>query len=245
MTGMADRRHRGLDAFKQAGGLLLALSLAGLATACTREPAARELRAQATSPQAASRRTAEEQGMRTVIARLMAVEGLEHVLTRFRDSCARPTKHSVFENNPPRNALECRMDADVYFGAQADITDVVTRIGAARIAPWEPQADQAIAYALDYQRAHGRHPDGTLMSAPRLEAPGVRIEWDQPVPLSQRVEEPLPCFVVKDAIYERCSITPHTPMSVATARSRYGRVLALHLTSSAYPGYYFAVPRKK
>lgn len=85
--------------------------------------------------------------MRTVIARLTAVQGLEHVLTRFRDSCARPTKHSVFENNPSPNVLECRMDADVYLGVHADITDVLARIGAARIAPWEPQADQAIAYA--------------------------------------------------------------------------------------------------
>ncbi|MFF1482299.1 hypothetical protein ACFVYD_32900, partial [Streptomyces sp. NPDC058301] len=103
-----------------------------------------------------------------------------------------------------------------------------------------------IAYALDYQRAHGRNPDGTLMSAPRLHAPGIEIEWDRPQPLPQQVEAPLPCFpATTSTIYERCSITPHPPTSLATARARYGILLALHLTSSAYPGYYFTVPRKK
>ncbi|WP_257584177.1 hypothetical protein [Streptomyces sp. TLI_146] len=184
--------------------------------------------------------------MRAVIGRLTAVEGLEHVLTRFRDSCARPTKHSVFENNPSRNVLECSMDADVYFGVRADLTDVLARIGAARIAPWEPQADQAIAYALDYQRAHGRNPDGTLMSAPLLQAPGIEIAWDQPDPLPHQIKEPLPCFpATASTIYERCSINPHTPLSLATARARYGTLLALHLASSNYLGYYFNVPRKK
>lgn len=100
-------------------------------------------------------------------------------------------------------------------------------------------------YALDFQRAHGRMPDGSLMSWPGLEAAVIRIEWDRPDPLPSQVEEPLPCFPPKDEIYERCSITPQAPMSVATARARYGTVLALYLSSSASNGYYFTVPRKK
>ncbi|WP_329404359.1 hypothetical protein [Streptomyces melanogenes] len=96
----------------RAGGLLVAFSLMGLSAACSREPAAKEQRTQATSPQAASRRAAEEQGMRAVLARLTAVEGLEHVLTHFRDSCTRPYNGPIFENNPSPYVLTFRMEVD-------------------------------------------------------------------------------------------------------------------------------------
>lgn len=171
---MAHRWRRSRESYTQAGGLLLALSLAGRATACTREPAAQELRAQATCPQTSSRRAAEEQGMRAVIARLIALEGLEHVLTRPRDSCARPTKHSVFENNPSHDVLECRMDADVYFGVRGDITDVLARIAAARIAP--AGAGQLASRCLEQQRLVEGTLSGSKSTGPLPEAP-----WGGPV----------------------------------------------------------------
>lgn len=204
MESIAARWRQGCRWCARAGGLLVAFPLVGLTAACSREPAAKDLRTQDTSPQAASRRAVEEQGMRAVLARLTAVEGLEHVLTRFRDSCARPAKRSVFENNPSPYVLECRMEVDAYFGVRGDITDVLTRFEAADL----PVAASSVRYALDFQRAHGRMPDGSLMSWPGLEAAVIRIEWDRPDPLPSQVEEPLPCFPPKDEIYERCSITP-------------------------------------
>src|SRR5205085_10264561 len=123
----------------------------------------------------------EERKMRSLIERLTAVEGLEHVRTRFADSCARPYEGSIFENNRSRYALTCSMEAVAYFGVRGDITDVLRRIRAARIATWGPQDDKGrdlpdaggtVTYALDYQRARGRYPDGSLMPAPTPEAPG-------------------------------------------------------------------------
>ncbi|TXJ82028.1 hypothetical protein E2C11_09830 [Streptomyces lavendulae] len=253
-TMAARRGVRGRCA--QAGGLLLSFALMGLTAACSREPSEKKLRTQATSPAAESRRAAEEQKMRALIERLTAVEGLEHVLTRFVDTCARPYNGSIFENNESPYTLKCDMRAVAYFGVRGEITDVLPRIRAADVAAWGPHdtegrdlphAAGTVTYALDYHRDRGRYPDGTLMSTPTLEGPGLQIDWDRPdLPLPNRIEEPAPCPTVGSGIYHRCSTTPETPMSVATARARYGTVLVLSLGgwgSSAYD--YFAVPRRK
>ncbi|MFF8371794.1 hypothetical protein ACF05W_23505 [Streptomyces lydicus] len=186
----------------QAGGLLLAFVLIGLTTACSRGPSERKLRAQATSPGAESLRAAEERQMQALIQRLSAVEGLEHTLTRFVDSCARPYNGSVFENMRSPYVLTCSMRAVACFGVRGDMSEVLPRIRAAGIATWGPRDNEGrnlphaagtVTYALSYHRAHGRYPDGSLMSAPTLTAPGLRIDWDRAnLPLPHRVEEPAP-----------------------------------------------------
>ncbi|EOT02569.1 hypothetical protein [Streptomyces noursei] len=195
--------------------------------------------------------------MRTLIERLSTVEGLEHVLTRFTDSCARPYNGSIFENNRSPYHLTCSMQAVAYFGVRGDITDVLPRIRAAHIANWGPQVSEGVdlphaggtvTYALTYHREGGRCPDGRLMSAPTLEAPGLRIDWDRlHMPLPNRVEEPAACLPVESGcIYRRCSTVPDAPMSVAAARTRYGTILTFTLGgwgSTAY--HYFTVPRRK
>jgi hypothetical protein len=229
----------------------------GLSAACSREPTDKELRTQATSPETESRRAAEEQKMRALIARLTAVEGLEHLLTRSIDSCQRPANGSMFENNQSPYALTCSTRADAYFGVRGEITGVLSRIRAAGIATWGsqdsegrdmPYAAGTVTYALDYHRGRGKYQDGTLMPAPALEAPGLRLDWDRPdLPLPHQVEEPLPCPETGSAvIYARCSVAPEGPMTVTAARARYGTVLTLSLglwESSAYN--YFTVARRK
>lgn len=252
---MAAQRRRGRGRYARAGGLLLAFALVGLTTACSREPSEKELRKQATSPAAQARRAVEEKKMRALIKHLTAVEGLEHVLTRFSDSCGRPYDGSIFENHQSPNALRCDMRAVAYFGVRGDITDVLPRIRAARIQPWGPQekgrdmpyAGGTVSYALDYHRHHGRYKDGSLMPAPTLEAPGLDIDWDRPdMPLPNLVEEPIACPPAgSGGIYERCSTTPKAPMSVAAARSRYGTLLTFSLGGYASSGdSYFTVPRR-
>jgi hypothetical protein len=253
----AARWRRGYRRCTQAGRLLLAFALVGLTAACSREPADKELRTQATSSEAESRRAREEQKMRALIARLTAVEGLEHLLTRSIDSCHGPQDGSIFENNRSPYALTCSMRADAYFGVRGEITGVLSRIRAASIATWGPQdgegrdmpyAGGTVTYALDYHRARGKFQDGTLMPAPTLEASGLRLDWDRPdPPLPNRIEEPAPCPETGSAvIYWRCSIAPEDPMTVAAARARYDTVLTLSLglwDSSAYN--YFTVPRRQ
>ncbi|MCZ4123455.1 hypothetical protein [Streptomyces sp. H39-S7] len=250
---VADRVRRGRQRCAQAGGLLLAFALIGLSTACSREPSAKHLRTQATSPEAEARRVAGEQRIRALIEHLTAVDGLEHVLTRLTDSCNRPNNGSIFENNRSPDDLTCSMQAVAYFGVPGDIGDVLVRVRAAGIAAWGPQDDQGrdvpsaagtVSYALDYHRDRGRYPDGTLMPAPTLEAPGLRIDWDRPdLPLPHQIQEPGPCPQDgSGGIYLRCSTVPQVPIGAAAARARYGTVLtlALHLDP-----HYFTVPRQK
>ncbi|MFD3612192.1 hypothetical protein ACFWXA_29820 [Streptomyces atroolivaceus] len=254
---MAARWPRIYGRCKQAGGLLLAFALVGLTAACSRDPEDKELRTQATSSEAESRRVREEQKMRALIARLTAVEGLEHVLTRHIDYCQGPQNGSLFENNRSPYVLKCSMRADAYFGVRGEITEVMSRIRAAGIATWGPQdgegrdmpyAAGTVTYALEYHRARGKYQDGTLMPGPALEAPGLRLDWDRPdLPLLNRIEEPAPCPKAgSEVIYRRCSITPEDPMTVAVARTRYATVLTLSLGlwgSSA--DNYFTVLRRK
>lgn len=253
-VGMTVRRGRVRERCVQVGGLLLSFALVGLASACSREPSEKKLLTQATSPAAESRRAAEEQKMRALVERLTAVEGLEHVLTRFVDTCARPYNGSIFENKESPYTLECDMRTVAYFGVQGDITDVLPRIRAADVATWGPHdtegrdlphAAGTVTYALDYHHDRGRYSDGTLMPAPTLEGPGLQIDWDRPdLPLPNRIEEPAPCLAVGSRIYHRCSTAPESPMSVAAARARYGTVLSFGGWGSS--GYnYFTVPRRK
>ncbi|WP_330455717.1 hypothetical protein OIB37_01845 [Streptomyces sp. NBC_00820] len=247
---------RGRVRCAQVSHLLLAFTLIGLTTACSREPSEKKLRTQATSPPAEARRAAEERRIRALIDRLSAVEGLEHVGTRLADFCARPYRGSVFENFHSPYTLTCDMRADVYFGVRGDITDVLPRIRAAGIAAWGPHdgegrelphAAGTVAYALDYHRAHGRDRDGTLMPAPTLEARGMLIEWDRSdLPLPNRIEEPTPCPPAKAAVYQRCALTPDASMSLTTARTRYGTVLRFSLGDGVFPSSpYFTVARRK
>ncbi|MEU9125433.1 hypothetical protein AB0C96_37355 [Streptomyces sp. NPDC048506] len=249
------RRARGRCA--RAGGLLAAFALVGLTAACSREPSEKELRTHATSRGAESRRAVEEQKMRALIKHLSAVEGLEHVLTRFTDSCSRPYNGSIFEGNRSPYLLTCTMRAVAYFGVREEITDVLPRIRAAGIATWGPQGSEGralshaagtVTYALAYHRDRGRYPDGLLMPAPALEAQGLRIDWDRPdMPLPHRVEEPAPCPEAgSGGIYQRCSTTPEAPISIRAARARYGIVLSFSLGGWDSSGHdYFTVPRRK
>ncbi|GAA1376000.1 hypothetical protein [Streptomyces beijiangensis] len=242
------RRRKGT----RAGSLILALALLGLTAACSHEPPAKELRAQATSPSTQSRRTLEEQTLRAQIEHLTAVKGLVHVLTRLQDYCARPYTGSIFESNSPRNSLECTIRASVYFGVQGDIADVLPRIRAANPATWGPQDDKGhdapyaagtVRYAVQYQHRHGKYPDGTLMPGPALDAGKLQIDWDRPnMPLQNRVQEPDPCpRLFPDEIYERCTIAPKIPLGVAAARNQYGTVLVF----TASVDDYFTVPRHR
>ncbi|MEU3460808.1 hypothetical protein ABZ721_12725 [Streptomyces sp. NPDC006733] len=250
---VAGRWRRGRERCAQAGGLLLALALIGLSTACSRELSEKYLREQAASPGTEVLRVAEEQKIRALIARLSAVAGVEHVRTRLTDACGRPSRSSVFESNRSPDALTCQMQAVAYFGVPGDIGTALTRIGAARLAAWGPQDDQGrdvpgaagtVTYALEYHRARGTYPDGSLMSAPTLEVPGLQIDWDRPdLPLRNVIAEPAPCAADDTAgIYSRCSTVPPEPISVAAARARYGTILTLTLHLSPH---YFTVPRRK
>ncbi|MFI1437029.1 hypothetical protein [Streptomyces lydicus] len=258
MTGTVARWwHRVGRRCSQVGGLLLAFVLIGLTKACSREPSERKLRAQATSPGAESRRAAEERQMQALIQRLSAVEGLEHILTRFVDSCARPYNGSIFENMRSPYVLTCSMRAVACFGVRGDMSEVLPRIRAAGIAAWGPHDNEGrelphaagtVTYALSYHSARGRYPDGSLMSAPMLTAPGLRIDWGRAdLPLPHRIEEPAPCPPDGSGIYQRCSTVPEAPMSVPAARARYGTVLSFSLSSSpaSSTNHYFTVPRRK
>ncbi|MGV9497394.1 hypothetical protein ACWDQ0_03895 [Streptomyces sp. NPDC003642] len=234
--------------------LLLVSALVALTAACSSGPSEEELRREATSPAAASRRAAEERNARGLVERLSAVEGLEHVLTRFTDTCARPPEDSLLEQDASPHALVCDIRADAYFGVRGDITDVLRRIRAAGLAEWGPRdgtgrempnAAGTVTYALAYHRAHGRFKDGSLMPGPALEAPGLRIDWDRDrLPLPNRIEEPAPCPPRKGVIHERCSITPKPSTTVSAARARHGTVLTLNLDGPGATWHeYFTVPR--
>ncbi|MFK0168621.1 hypothetical protein ACIQU5_07465 [Streptomyces sp. NPDC090306] len=221
---------------------LLALALLGAATACSREPSEKDLRAEATSPAARARRAAAERTADDLVRRLGAVGGLEHVLTRTVDTCAMPYDGSVFERTRSPDSLECGMRTEAYFGVRTDMPHVLARVRAARIADWgapqdpdgnavdSPTAAGSVAYALVYHRDHGRYGDGSLMPAPALEAPGLRIDWDRPhMPLPNLLAEPAPCPAAGSAVYRRCLTSPAAPAGVAAARSRFGTVLVLRV----------------
>jgi hypothetical protein len=235
--------------------LLLVSALVAPTAACSSGLSEGELRQQAVSPAAASRRAAEERKARGLVERLSAVEGLDHVLTRFTDTCARPPEGSLLEDDASPHALVCDIRADAYFGVRGDITDVLRRIGAAGLAEWGPRdgggrempdAAGTVTYALAYHRAHGRFEDGSLMPGPALQGPGLRIDWDRRgLPLPNRIEEPADCPPRTGVIHERCSITPKTPAAVAAARAHHGTVLALHAGGPGATWHeYFTVPRR-
>ncbi|WP_327681436.1 hypothetical protein [Kitasatospora sp. NBC_00458] len=241
---------------KEAAGVLLALLLTAISEASSRGPSDRKLRKHATSPEAESRRAVAQERIHDLTARLSAVEGLEHVLTTFTDSCARPYRASAFEARPA-DVLQCRMRSVSYFGVQGDITDVLARIREADIAAWGPRDRQGqdlphargtITYAIDYHRSHGRHPDGRMMPTPVLGTSLLEIDWDRlDFPLVNRIEEadlPDP-EAAGDGIHRRCSTVPQAAMSVTEARARYGTVLRFVViaTNASAREYYHTVPR--
>jgi hypothetical protein len=232
------------------------LVLLGLSTACSRGPSDEELRARATAHAVESRRAAEERQMDTLVGRLSAVRGLEHVLTRLVDTCARPDDGSLLEPNRSPDTLECDMRTEAYFGVRAPMSDLLPRVRAAHVANWGSDAtgDEgtsgaagSVAYALVYQRDQGRYGDGTLMPGPALQAPGARIDWDRPdAPLPNLVAGPVACPAAGSMIYRRCLTSPASASlpAVTAARARYGTVLVLRLggwDSSADD--YFTMPR--
>ncbi|MEU5823644.1 hypothetical protein [Streptomyces sp. NPDC047803] len=252
---------RGLRPWRRGRGawlglvLVLVLVLAGVAAGCSPGPSDDALRARARSDEAVARRTVEERKMRKLIRRMKAVKGLEHIRTRFLDLCATPTDGNLFEPPQSPDALECGMRAEVYLGVRGDITDVLRSIRAAHLAPWgspvrategdSPTAGGTVAYALTYQRERGRFPDGTLMPGPRLEAPGLSIDWDRPgLPLPGMIEDFAPCPADGSGrIYQRCEVTPGAPATLAAARARYGTVLVLVAEGHGSSDAYFTVAR--
>ncbi|MGW2491801.1 hypothetical protein ACWCV9_31905 [Streptomyces sp. NPDC001606] len=231
---------------------LLALILAGLGTGCSVEPSVQDLRNQAESPEAKSHRAAAERRIHALVARLGAVEGLEHIGTRLTDTCYQPHS-SLFDSDRSSNSLECRMGAVAYFGVRGRITDVLPRLRAARIAAWGPRdatgdevpsATGTVSFALDYYREHGRFQDGTRMPAPVLRAPGLSVDWDRPgAPGPHRLAEPAACSrPTRFTLHERCTTTPRSPLSLTAARTRYGTLLSLTVddSDSPEPTYYTA-----
>ncbi|WP_043468663.1 hypothetical protein [Kitasatospora sp. MBT66] len=246
------RRNR----FKEAAGVLLAIPLLAISEASARGPSDRKLRKRATSPEAESRRAVAQERIDDLTARLSTVEGLEHVLTTFTDSCNRPYRGASFGARPT-DVLRCGMRSVSYFGVQGDITDVLARIREADIAAWGPRDGQGqdqpgssgtITYAIDYHRHRGRYPDGGTMPAPVLKTTSLEIDWDRlDFPLVNRIEEanlPAP-EAAGGGIYRRCSTVPQTPTSVAEARAHYGTVLRFvaSSTDTSRRTYYHAVPR--
>ncbi|WDN57114.1 hypothetical protein [Streptomyces clavuligerus] len=240
----------------RAGRLLLVGTLVGLVTACSSDPSPsrEELRQQATSSAAESRRDAEERKARGLVERLTAVEGVEHVLTRLTDTCGMPSDGSLFDPQRPSDALHCEIRTFTYVGVRGDVTAVLPRIKAAGIADWGvrdgsggdmPHAAGTVTYALDYHRGRGRDRDGGLLPAPTLTAPGLRLDWDRPdLPLRYLAEEPTPCPAKGAHPYQRCETTPPSPGTVAAARARYGTVMVLELGGSGSTAYgYYTVPR--
>ncbi|WP_328954774.1 hypothetical protein [Kitasatospora purpeofusca] len=241
---------------KEAAGVLLALLLIAISEASARGPSDRKLRKRATSPEAESRRTVAQERIHDLTARLSAVEGLEHVLTTFTDSCNRPDRGSSFGARPT-DVLRCEMRSVSYFGVQGDITDVLARIREADIAAWgrrdrqgqdRPDSSGTITYAIDYHRNRGRYPDGRTMPAPVLKTTSLEIDWDRlDFPLVNRIKEatlPDP-EAAGGGIYRRCSTVPQAPMSVTEARAHYGTVLRFVAisTNTSTREYYHAVPR--
>ncbi|WP_234371373.1 hypothetical protein [Streptomyces sp. XY431] len=232
------------------------LPLLAISKASSRGPSDRKLRKHATSPEAESRRTVAQERIHDLTARLSAVEGLEHVMTTFTDSCSRPYHASVFEARPT-DVLRCEMRSVSYFGVLGDITDVLARIREADIAAWGPRDRQGqdlphargtITYAIDYHRNHGRFPDGGTMATPVLGTSVLEIDWDRlDFPLVNRIEEadlPDP-EAAGGGIYRRCSTVPQAAMSVTEARAHYGTVLRFvaSSTNTSTREYYHAVPR--
>ncbi|WP_333733175.1 hypothetical protein [Streptomyces sp. IBSBF 3010] len=204
---------------------------------------------------ASARRSAEERRVRELVAGLTAVDGLVHLRTRFLDRCTTPVEGDLLEPADP-HALECGIQATVHFGISGNITDVLPRIRAARIASWGaqtetgqdvPGAGGTVAYALRYHRDRGKYPDGTLMPGPRLESPGLRVDWDRPgMPLPYEVEKPAPCpSGGTGRIYQRCEIVPAAPMSLTAARARYGTVLVFDVLGPDSGDVYFTVARSR
>ncbi|MQS14364.1 hypothetical protein F7Q99_19360 [Streptomyces kaniharaensis] len=225
------------------GGLVLAVVLAGAAAGCSGGPSDGELRAEATSPQAESARAAKETEIRSQIASLGEVEGLEPVLTRFSDSCAEPSHDELYNRDSP--ALSCGMEATAYFGVQGDITAVLPRIGAVDLVARGTRnedgnrpfaADDAVRYALEFHRNRGRYPDGWPMPGPELRTDGFRIDWDRPdAMLVNQIKEPDPCRAQNTGgIYRRCEVAPKGSATVAEARARYGTVLAFSVRERKY-----------
>ncbi|MGW0122083.1 hypothetical protein [Streptomyces sp. NPDC003327] len=238
------RRGRGV----RTGGLSAALVLLGLTAACASGPSDDELRERATSPAAEARRGQEERTMRTLIARLDAVEGLEHLGTTLTDRCARPGGGSLFEGDRSPHALTCGMTAAARFEVRGEITEVLRGIRAADVAAWGPRDDAGrdvpgaagtVSYAIAYHRDRGRYPDGTAMPGPALQARGARIDWDRPdMPVPNRIGPPAPCLSSPaEAIYDRCTTVPGAAPTGKT-------VLLLTLGDSGSTAYeYVTVPR--
>ncbi|MEU2389620.1 hypothetical protein [Streptomyces sp. NPDC007369] len=216
-----------------------------------------ELRAVATGHDAESRRNAEEARLRGLLERLARVEGLHHAYTGLKDDCAGPSEGN-FKDPPSVDLVSCSMSVNAVYGVEGDVTDVLKRIHAAGVTPWQPNVNGpgsasggTLDYALEYHRLRGVFPDGTLMPAPSLvsEDRGLEITWDRP-PLpdhpaaSGQVEgNDVPACPPAGPLYSRCRIDPPQPDPVPAVRARYGTVLNVAIGSAGRTPY-FTVPRR-
>ncbi|MGW6915208.1 hypothetical protein ACWGB8_15540 [Kitasatospora sp. NPDC054939] len=234
-------------------GLLLALALLGTAaTACTDERGDDEVRGLARSAEAQAMRAQAEQRIREAVARLTAVDGLEHARTELVDSCGRPSTGSFLFPEHPEHALSCRLTATAWFGVRSPLVEVLPRIRAAGVATWGLQdangedaayAAGTVRYAVEYVRNAGRDPDGGLMPGPDLTAPGTTLTWDRPEPLPNTVAEPLP--PTASGYWFRHEKTPADPPAVRSVREKYGTVLALQIGGVPGAADYYTVPRHR
>ncbi|MFD0267494.1 hypothetical protein ACFVGY_12980 [Streptomyces sp. NPDC127106] len=247
--------------FPQAATAAACAAVMAVTSACAAQqsqPDIAELRATATGYDAESKRSAEETRLRGLLDRLNRVEGLHHAYTRFTDHCTGPSKGN-FKDPPSVDLVSCSMGVHAVYGVEGDVTDVLRRIDAAGVTPWQPNLNGpgsasggTLDYALEYHRLRGVFPDGLLMPAPSLvsEDRGLVIAWDYP-PLpdhpaaSAQVEgEDPPACPPAGPVHSRCRIDPQQPDSVPAVRARYGTVLSVRI---GRPGStpYFTVPRPR
>ncbi|MFD9459389.1 hypothetical protein [Streptomyces sp. NPDC060027] len=227
-----------------------------MATACSRPPAATELRAEAVGADAQRKRAAAEDRIRGLLAPFSDVEGMRPGYVMFEDSCAEADEGNLFE--PATGPLlTCSMSGRAVFGVEGGVADVLRHIDAAHIARWQPNINGpgsasggSMDYALRYQRMRGVDTDGRLMSAPYLESVDeeVTITWDTAShgttpPLHQVEGKEAPACPPEGVVYSRCDITPQHPEAVPSLRARYGTVLQVDVRPALSAGTYFEVPR--
>ncbi|MEU3496164.1 hypothetical protein ABZ747_22085 [Kitasatospora cineracea] len=195
-------------------------------------PPKRTMRRLAASPEVRARRDAAEREMRAAIERLGAVDGLEHVLTRFTESFTRYTRIVNF-GSPSVHGVTCDLRAVAWFGVRGEVADVLDELRRQGLADWLPTPE-------------GRR--GTPPPPPEFGAPGLRIDWDRPgTPLPPPEPERAPRRGIGTArlSHRRWSV-PRRPPRPADARARYGTLLVLSLGGPGRPGAgHFSVDHRK
>ncbi|MDQ0956047.1 hypothetical protein QFZ24_010056 [Streptomyces phaeochromogenes] len=251
------RRQQFVVWYKKAGSAFCAVALMGLSSACSQEPKAAKLREMAISDEAQTKRAVRKAEIGELIEQLGSVNGLRHAFTKVVDQCVGPRSTNFKDQVPSDYQLSCSMTAVAYYGVRGNIEEILSGIDRIKIADWGthnalgkrlPGSPGSVEYALDYYQKGGLREDGR-MPEPNLEAPGLKITWDQRLFNKKRVEDILPCpeRVSESVPYYLCEIEPGPKSTANTVRAKHGTVLRLEIAGLTPPlgkGYY-EVPRKK